>query len=136
MHMAHEPVQSVSPGRLWFGFAGSAGAWLGLGIADILLAWRACLGQEQYGGAHVVPGFRILYVVVTLLLLIIAIGAGMTSYRNWKTLAQDKSLSRAEGRGRREYMALAGVFISVTMGMGIIWLAMPIGILSFCVRAR
>lgn len=134
--MANEPVQSVSPRRLWFGFAGSACAWIGLGIADILLAWQACLGHEQYGGAHAEPGFRILYVVVTLLLLIMAIGAGLTSYRNWQRLSQDQSLSDAEGRGRREYMALAGVFISVTMGMGIIWLGLPIGILSFCVRAR
>ncbi len=134
--MAHEPVQSVSARRLWFGFAGSAGAWLGLGIADILLAWQACLGQEQYGGAHPEPGFRVLFVAVTLLLLILAVGAGLISYRNWKTLSHDKSLSHAEGRGRREYMALSGVFISVTLGIGIIWLAMPIGILSFCVRAR
>jgi hypothetical protein len=134
--MASESAQSVSPRQLWFGFAGSAGAWLALGVADILLAWQACLGQEQYGGAHSKPGFLTLFIVVTAVLFAIAVSAGITSYRNWQALSQERSLSDAEARGRREYMALAGVFISLTLGIGIVWLGIPLAIISFCVRAR
>ena len=68
--------QHISPARLWFGFAGSALSWIALGIIDLLITWQACLGQEQYGGAHLEPGVKVLYLVVTLLLLVTAISAG------------------------------------------------------------
>ncbi|MGB8130175.1 MAG: hypothetical protein WCG81_10325 [Candidatus Angelobacter sp.] len=136
MNIKTQSGNSISPKRLWFGFAGSACAWIGLGIADLLITWRACLGEEQYGGAHMQPGFRALYIVVTLALFVGAIVAGFVSYKNWQQLSAEHELSQAEGRGRAEYMALAGVFISFTLGIGIIWLAIPIGLLNMCVRAR
>ena len=37
---------------------------------------------------------------------------------------------------RREFMALLGVIVSVTLGMGIIWLALPPLFLDLCWRAR
>lgn len=131
-----ETRQHISPGRLWFGFAGSAAAWIGLGIADLLITWQACLGEEQYGGAHLEPGFKALYVLVTLALLITAVVAGGVSFRNWRVLSRDRDISDAEGRGREEYMALIGVFVSFTLGIGIIWLGIPIAIIELCVRAR
>jgi heme/copper-type cytochrome/quinol oxidase subunit 3 len=39
-------------------------------------------------------------------------------------------------RGRKEYMALAGVFISITLGIGIVWLSIPISVLNICARQR
>ncbi|MGC2448679.1 MAG: hypothetical protein WA477_13620 [Candidatus Sulfotelmatobacter sp.] len=131
-----ETRHHISPGRLWFGFAGSAAAWIGLGLADLLITWQACLGQEQYGGGRLEPGFKLLYLVVTLALLIMAIVAGGVSLRNWRKLSGDRHLADAEGRGREEYMALIGVFISLTLGIGIIWLGLPIAMIELCVRAR
>ena len=128
--------ERVSPARLWFGFAGSAAAWIGLGIVDLLITWQACLGREQYGGAQFSAGFKILYLAFTLVLLLTALTAGWMSLRNWRALSQDRALSNAEGRGREEYMALAGIFISFTLGIGIIWLGLPIALLQLCVRAR
>ncbi|HEX4783570.1 MAG TPA: hypothetical protein VH350_04470 [Candidatus Sulfotelmatobacter sp.] len=128
--------QRISPGRLWFGFAGSAASWIALGIIDLLITWQACLGKEQYGGAHIEPGFRIIYLIFTLALLITAVVAGAISFRNWRELSRERDLSNAEGRGRQEYMALAGVFISATLGIGIIWLGLPLLIIDLCVRAR
>lgn len=134
------PRQPISPritsGRLWFGFAGSAAAWISLGIIDLLITWQACLGREQYGGAQFSSGFKLLYFAVTSLLLLIALSAGWMSFRNWRALSQDRVLSDAEGRGREEYMALAGIFVSFTLGIGIVWLGLPIAILQLCVRAR
>lgn len=136
MESQTETRQHISPRRLWFGFAGAAAAWIGLGIADLLITWQACLGEEQYGGRHLEPGFKVLYLIVTLVLLITALVAGGISFRNWRELSRERDLADAEGRGREEYMALIGVFVSFTLGVGIIWLGIPIAIIELCVRAR
>jgi hypothetical protein len=128
--------QHVSPARLWFGFAGSAASWIALGIIDLFITWQACLGEEQYGGAHFAPGVKILFFVVTLFLFVTAIAAGTVSFRNWRELSHGGRLANAEGRGREEYMALIGVFVSFTLGVGIIWLGIPVAIVDLCVRAR
>lgn len=128
--------QRISPGRLWFGFAGSAAAWIALGIVDLLITWQACAGKEQYGGAHIEPGFRATYLIFTLCLLLTAVMAGWMSFRNWRELSRERDLSNAEGRGREEYMALAGIFVSATLGLGIVWLGLPLFIIDLCVRAR
>jgi hypothetical protein len=46
------------------------------------------------------------------------------SYRNWRQLADSRPLLAAEGYGREEYMALAGVIVGVTAGVGLVWAAM------------
>ncbi len=126
----------VSPAKLWFGFAGSAVAWIGLGIADLLITWQACLGEEQYGGAHLDPAAKLIYLIVTVALLITAVVSGVVSFRNWRLLSHDRDLSDAEGRGREEYMALIGVFVCLTLGIGIVWMGLPIAMIELCVRAR
>jgi uncharacterized membrane protein YphA (DoxX/SURF4 family) len=107
-----------------------------LGIAEILITWRECLHQEQFGGASDHPGMHALSIILFLALLAIAIGAGIMSYRNWRQLAGGVRIYRAEGEPPREYLALLGVFISITLGLGIIWLGIPLTILSLCVRTR
>ena len=128
--------QEVSQIGLWFGFCAAALCWIGLGIADVLITWRECLHLEQFGGASSHPGLLTLNIVIFFALLAIAIGAGIVSYRNWRRLSGGVRLVRAEATGVREYLALIGVFISVTMGMGIIWLGIPLLILQLCVRIR
>jgi hypothetical protein len=136
MDVAKNDRQEVSPGRLWFGFAGSAAAWVSLGIADLLITWQACLGREQYGGAESSPEFKAIYFVFTLALLGTALASGFVSSRNWRALSRNRKLSEAEAPGREEYMALAGIFIAFTLGIGIIWLGLPLAIIDLCVRAR
>jgi hypothetical protein len=126
----------VPPRKLWFGTVAAALCWVGLGIADILITWRECLHREQYGGTSHHPGLLSLNVVVFLALLLTAAIAGVMSYKNWRHLAGQVQLYRAEATGSREYMALIGVFISVTLGIGIIWLGLPLLIISLCVRTR
>lgn len=130
------PEQKVSPTRLWFGFSAAGFAWLGLGISDVLITWRECIHEEAFGGASTHPGLHTLNIALFALLLAIAAVAGIMSYLNWRKLAGEVKLLEAEGRGRREYLALIGVFISITLGMGMIWLGIPILILSLCVRIR
>jgi hypothetical protein len=130
-------VPSVPAHKLWFGFTGSACAWVGLAVGDVLLAWWACLQEGQsFGFSSVRPGIGFAFFGATIILLALAIAAGLTSYRNWKKLSSEASLKDAEGRGREEFMALMGVFVSVTLGFGLVWLTIPLLILNVCVRAR
>lgn len=126
----------VSSRRLWFGLLAAALSWLGLGIADVLITWRACLHQEQFGGPSEHPGLTILNIALFAALLLIAIFAGIVSFTNWKRLSQQPHIFTAEATGSREFMAMVGVFISVTLGLGIVWLGIPLLILQLCLRIR
>lgn len=128
---------SVSPRKLWFGFTGTACAWVGLAVGDVLLAWWACLQEgQQFGFSTVRPAIGFAFFAITFVLLAVTIAAGIASYRNWRALSRDRTLREAEGRGRQEFMALMGIFVSFTLGFGLIWLTIPLLILSVCTRAR
>lgn len=122
--------------RLWFQVAASAAAWLSLGLGDMLITWRACVHEEQFGGPSVHPIAHALYFAVAGLVFALTVLAGTMSYRSWYSLSGVTSLLAAEGRERREFMSLAGIFISVTLGAGIIWLCLPLFLLEMCLRTR
>jgi hypothetical protein len=126
----------IAPGRLWFGVAASVAAWFVLGLADILLTWAACEHREQLGGASGHPGILLLTVLITVVLFATIVASGTVSYRNWRRLSADAGLESAEGRGREEFMALLGVFVSLTLGFSVIWLALPLFIIDLCMRTR
>jgi hypothetical protein len=126
----------IAKGRLWFGVAASGAAWFVLGLADILLTWAACLHREQLGGASGHPWILLFTVLITVVLFATIVASGTVSYRNWRRLSADADLGSAEGRGREEFMALLGIFVSLTLGFGVIWLALPLFILDLCVRTR
>lgn len=137
--MSTEPatrLQEVSRGKMWFCVWGAAVAWILLGIADVLITWRACLHQEKYGGASSHPGLLTLNIVLFFVLLAIAVAAGVMSYRTWHRLSGSGNLFNSESPGRHEYMAMVGVLLTITIGMGIIWLGIPLMIISLCVRTR
>lgn len=122
--------------RLWFGFAGAFLAWIVLGCADIVIIWRGCQHQQNCGLAPANPEVRILIFVVSLLLLGITLGAGAISYRNWRRLSQQRRMLDSLAVPRGEYMAVIGVILSLTLGMGMIWMALPPLFLDLCWRAR
>jgi hypothetical protein len=130
------PLAPVKPPRLWFGLVASAASWMTLGCLDILITWRACTHQENFGIPSVHPGVRILFGIVALVLLLVTIAAGLTSYRNWRALSGRHHVLDTEAIERHEFMALLGVIVSVTLGMGIVWLALPPLFLDICWRAR
>ena len=132
-----ETTTRISPRKLWFGCIATALAWTGLGWLDILITWRACQHQENFGlagGAH--PYIRLLYSLFAVALLIISIWSGVVSYRNWHLLSAQKDFLESLGVERQEFMAVLGVIITVTLGMGIVWLALPPIFLDICWRAR
>jgi len=125
----------ISPPRLWFGFVTTAIAWVALGCIDILINWRACMHQQDYGIPPAQPGARILIGVIALGLLVISVVAGFTSFRNWHQLS-DQTLLEAHAVERREFLAYGGIIVSLTLGVGILLLALPPLFLDSCRRAR
>jgi len=116
--------------RLVFQVAASAVAWVSLGVADVIITWRACIHETPHGGAGI-P-----YFAITGLLFCLTLLAGGMSYRTWRKLSGLTALLRAEGRERSEFLSLAGLYISFTLGAGIVWLGLPLFILEMCVRTR
>lgn len=136
MFTEKEQNSAVPAGRLWFGFATSIATWVTLGCLDILVTWLSCTHQEDFGVPHAQPAAKVLFGIFTVLLMALTLTAGFTSYRNWRTLSSQPRLLESSAIDRREFMALLGVIISVTLGMGIIWLALPPLFLDLCWRAR
>ena len=134
--MSASSSETISNRRLWFEFAASATGWLSLGCLDMVIAWRACVHQEQFGGPSPHPGARILYFLLWIVTFGVASLAGSMSYRTWRTLSGASELLRAEGRERREFMSLAGLFISITLGIGFLWMCLPLFMLQMCARTR
>jgi hypothetical protein len=131
-----ESSQPVSPRRLWFGTVAAAVAWTLSESVNVALAWEACRGGPAGTGVFTQPGMRILLGVITFVALAVSIWAGVVSFRNWRALSQHADFATAEVRGRREFMSYIGVFISVALGIGIIWFVLPIYIIGVCVRAH
>jgi hypothetical protein len=128
--------QKVPRIRQWFSLWGAACCWVALGIAGSLITWRACLHGEQSGGASAHPAMTDLNIALFLLLLAISLFAGLLSYRTWHRLNGKGNIFTSESTGREEYMAMIGVLITTTMGVGIIWMGIPLWILSQGVRIR
>jgi hypothetical protein len=131
-----ETRQPVSSNRLWFGFAGAAAAWVLAGLLNVLLAWQACMGGEAGSFIFTQTGIRVVLGIITFALLAVAVVAGLISFRNWRDLSREPDFLEAEGRSRKEFMAIFGVVVSASLTMGLIWFAIPIYVISMCVRAH
>lgn len=128
-------AEQVTPRRLWFGLAASAAAWVSLGCIDLIITWRACYHRAYYGMPSDHPAARTLFIVISCILLITAAVAGWISYRNWRALSERQWL-HVLATDRREFMAFLGIFVSVTLGVGILMLSLPPLVLGLCGRAR
>lgn len=137
--MASEPTtrpNEVTPRKLWFGLSAAFICWFLVGIAEMFITWRACLRREQLGNAFSDPAATAASFVVTFFLIGVAATGGFISYMNWRSLSQQRKFIEAEGRGRPEFMALIGVIVSFTLGVGMVWMGLPLFILRLCARVR
>ena len=102
--------RTIPPGRLWFAFTGGAAAWALEGALCVFISSNACdaAGSLSPGGLSGMT-VRLLLALVTLALLATALTAGITAFKDWRRLVGgDVTLNKAEGRGREEFMSLAG----------------------------
>lgn len=129
-------TNEVTPKRLWFGFSGAAFAWALAGFLDATLAWFACRGGEMGSSVFTTTGMRVLLGFITFGLLAIATAGGLISFSNWRKLSENEAFIEGEARGRKQFMAKVGVILSISLGVGIIWFAIPVYILGLCVRGR
>ena len=129
-------AERIAPRRLWFGFTGAAIAWILAGILNALLAWQACMGGEAGSFIFTQTRIRIVLGIITFGLMAVGAAAGFVSYRNWRQLSERPDIVSAEGRGREEFMSLVGMVVSVSLGMGMLWFAIPIYLIRMCVRAH
>lgn len=126
----------VSPRRLWFGVLASGCAWFALGIAEMFITWRACLHNEAFGNASSHPPATAAALIVTFILIGLVAVAGFVSYATWRRLAAQRSLMETEAHDYREFVALVGVIFSFTLGVGMVWMGLPLFILRLCARVR
>ncbi len=137
--MASEAIPrppSITPRRLWLGIVVSGSAWFLLGIAEMFITWRACMHNEEFGTASSQPPATLASFVVSFFLLGLVAAGGFMSYTTWRGLSRQRSLVQAEGRGQHEFIALVGVFFSLTLGAGMVWMTLPLFILRLCARVR
>lgn len=130
------PRRKISAKRLWFGFAAAFFCWFGLGIADVMITWRECLHHEQFGTSSSHPGLLTLNIIIFLALLVVAVVAGVTSYRNWRTLSGEEGIFSAKAERPHEYLAMLGVVMTIMLTVGIIWFGLPLFIIQLCARIR
>ena len=133
---AADSPQQISTRRVWFEFAAPAGSWIFLGFFESVIAWRACVHQEQLGGPSPHPIARLLYFLLWIASFGLAVLAGTLSYRTWRRICGATKLLRAEGRERQEFMSLSGLFITITLALGYFWMCLPLFMLQMCARTR
>ncbi len=140
MTASHVDAISRPVGRergLWFGVAGAAIAWVMAEFLNVLVFGQSC---PRWAAAWVQPAPlapRVILLVITLALLAMAIAAGLVCHRLWRRFrTENSSFLDSEGFDRREYMTLFGWVVSSTLGLGLVWFALPICIIRLCVRAH
>jgi hypothetical protein len=138
MNAQSPPLQTerLPQARLWFGTCAAAFAWAVQGFTCLQISTQACKDGNGDWGPLSGPEVRILLGVVTLILLAVAVTGGLTSYKNWRTLAEQRRITRDEGLSREDFMALIGVFLSVAFSLGIVWAGIPPILIDVCINAR
>ena len=111
-------------------------AWAVQGFTCFLISTQECSDGTGSWGPLSGAGVRILLGCVTAGFLAVAAAAGWISYRNWRTLSERRRLMQAEGIGREDFMALAGVFVGAACVIGLIWAGIPAAFLPACSSFR
>lgn len=130
LEQRHLPV-----GRLWFGFASPAVAWVCHEMLSFFISWQTC--QDGDGDWGFLSGMevRVLLLALTATALGIAIAAGIVSLANWHKLSKE-AVAVAEATGREQFMSMGGVFFSVIFSVGIVWGGMGPLLVGVCETAK
>lgn len=119
--------------RLWFGIAAGASAWAADSLAVNLICSQACKAGRDGQFFTLSPvEVRWLLGAITVALLLVALAAATTAFRNWRELSGNAALHDDQAMGRADFMALIGLFASAVFIVGIVWAGVPVIFVSLC----
>lgn len=137
--MSNERIDSpavVSQRRLWFGTAGPMTAWILHGISSFVISDAACAGGHVASWASFsIRGLQAILIGITVVALSVSVGGGLVAYGAWRSLSAAE-LHRDPARARGEFLAAAGVFISIIFSLAIIWAGLAPLLTGLCEATR
>jgi hypothetical protein len=125
--------------RLWFGLLGAAAAWALQLVASYTLVAHACFPGAMPVGTPVIPGARVLALVMGAAALGLGVAALLVALGAWRETRPPVGAERESGRAgerRSGFMALAGMFTSTVFIIAIVMNAFPLFVGPLCVVAR
>lgn len=126
MHRETPSTSKATERRLWFGILGAPFAWTLHELVGVAVIGRRCVEEGALEGWQWAT-----IIGVSVLALLIAAAAGLTAlkiYRDHNTLP----IQKAEGWGRVEFMAIAGVIISFVLAVNILMMGVQPAIVQPC----
>ena len=132
---------TVSMPLLWFGLFGAALAWALQLISNYWLFSHFCYPTVTPRATPTFDGVRVIGIVVSGVLLLVAVAALLTAVRSWRRSRGEahrrrELRQRAEtaevGEGRTRFMAMAGMLVSGIFVYGLLMNAMPLLFMPVC----
>jgi hypothetical protein len=126
---------------LWFGLFGAALAWALQLLSNYWLFSHFCYPTVSPRATPTFGGVRLVGIVVSGVLLLVAVAALLTALRTWKRTREEAHRHRAArqrveaaevGEGRTRFMAMAGVLVSGIFVYGLVMNAMPLLFMPIC----
>ena len=127
-------VRAATPAALWFGLFGAPVAWSLQLLASYALVAHGCYPDAEPMTMPVVPCLRTLVLGTGAAALAVALLAGGSAWRSWRTTQHEgrqEALLEA-GEGRTRFMALAGMLLSAVFVLGIVMNVVPVLLLRPC----
>ena len=121
---------------LWFGLFGAAVAWSIQELAGYAVIAHACYPSWEPRFIPNASGVWTVTLVVSALMLLLGVGAGLTAYRSWRRTSQEHPDSGAQhlevGEGRARFMAVSGVIVSGILLLNLIMNALVLFLVPPC----
>lgn len=128
---SREDVPAGVERRLWFGILAGPTAWTVHEIASYAIAAESCgrAGELGAAGWFGLVGIDVLAAALTAAALRVAYGV-------FRAASGGGRITAAEGWGRVEFMAMAGVFTSALLLLNIIYFSIMPLLIDPCLRVR
>jgi hypothetical protein len=117
-------ARTVAPRRLWFGLFGAPAAWSIHAVAATAINGYGCItwpGEQPPSGRQLGSVVGVALILVSLVLLLTALAALLTSFLNWSEAHSHAAGEEAEllegGEGRIRFMAMAGILLGMIFSL-------------------
>ena len=124
--------RTPTPRAVWFGLIGGPAAWALQGLLGWWIAGATCNDGTAEWGRLSPGGVRTLLVVLSAAALGTAVASAVGARQWWRGLTPPGRFTEALGKQRLEFMAIAGVLISIVFSIAITWTALAILWLDVC----